>query len=150
MSFIAKLNLKTVQRAMQKDPLIARRNKLLAGITEQKLLLDAMARGEQAQVKKNRWRKNEAGERVSVETTKLIRPWFFQQDNGWYVQCRYGSRILNISAKSNAVFVNKLDEVGGVLKAFEAAANGGELDGAITGAIADKLPTPIKARAKAN
>jgi hypothetical protein len=57
---------------------------------------------------------------------------------------------LNISAKSNAVFVNKLDEVGGVLKAFEAAVSGGELDSAITAAIADKLPTPIKARAKAN
>ena len=46
MSFLAKLNLKTVQRVVQKDPVVARRDKLLAGIAEQMALLDATARGE--------------------------------------------------------------------------------------------------------
>jgi hypothetical protein len=62
---------------------------------------------------------------------KRVRPWFFQQDNGWYVQCRYGSRVLSISGKSNAVFVDKLDEVAAVLDAFAAAAASGELDRAV-------------------
>jgi len=35
MSYIAKLNLKTVQRTVQKDPVLARRDKLMAGIDEQ-------------------------------------------------------------------------------------------------------------------
>ena len=128
MSVLAKLNLKTVQRVVQKDPIIFRRDKLLAGIAEQKLVLDAMVQGEQYEVKAKRWRKNDAGESVLVDVQKRVRPWFFEQDNGWYVQCRYGSRVLSISGKSNAVFVNKLDEVAAVLDAFGAAASGGELD----------------------
>lgn len=108
MSYIAKLNLKTVQRVVQKDPVIARREKLLAGIAEQKLVLDAMARGESYITRVKRWKDDGNGDKVLVEVPKRVRPWFFQQDNGWYVQCRYGSRVLTISGKSNAVFVNKL------------------------------------------
>lgn len=131
MSFLAKLNLKTVQRVVQKDPVIARREKLLAGIAEQKLVLDAMALGNVYETKVKRWRENDMGERVLVEVNKRIRPWFFEQDNGWYVQCRYGSRVLSINGKSNAVFVNKLEEVAAVLAAFGAAAESGELDRAV-------------------
>lgn len=131
MSFLAKLNLKTVQRVIQKDPVIARREKLMAGIAEQKLVLDAMVRGEAYEVPIKRWRENEAGERVQVDASKRIRPWWFEQDNGWYVQCRYGSRILNINGRNNAVFVNKIEDVAAVLGVFRAAAEAGELDKAV-------------------
>ena len=131
MSFLAKLNLKTVQRVIQKDPVIARREKLMAGVAEQKLVLDAMVRGETYEVPVKRWRENEAGERVQVDGAKLVRPWWFEQDNGWYVQCRYGSRILNINGRNNAVFVTRIDEVAAVLEAFRAAAEAGELDKAV-------------------
>ena len=47
------------------------------------------------------------------------------------MQCKYGSRILNIYGKSNAVFVNELADVRPVLEAFYAAAAAGELDKAI-------------------
>lgn len=69
--------------------------------------------------------------RVRVEHEKRVRAWFFQQDNGYYVQCRYGSRVLNINGKSNAVFVDKLEAVAGVLEAFKLAADTGELDKAV-------------------
>lgn len=131
MSHLAKLNLKTVQRVIQKDPVIARREKLIAGLAEQKLVLDAMVRGETYEVPVKRWRENEAGERVQVDGTKRVRPWWFEQDNGWYVQCRYGSRILNINGRNNAVFVNRIDEVAAVLEVFRAAAEAGELDKAV-------------------
>ena len=58
-------------------------------------------------------------------------PWWFEQDNGCYVQCRYGSRILNINGRNNAVFVNRIDEVAAVLEVFRAAAAAGELDKAV-------------------
>jgi hypothetical protein len=60
-----------------------------------------------------------------------VQPWFFERDAGWYVQCKYGSRTLTISGKSNAVFVTKLDEVGAVLDTLAKAAQAGELDKAI-------------------
>ena len=131
MSYLAKLNLKTVQRVVQKDPVIMRRDKLLAGIAEQMLVLDAAGRGESYITKIKRWRTDGNGDKALVEVPKRVRPWFFQQDNGWYVQCRYGSRVLSIAGKSNAVFVNKLDEVAAVLDAFGAAASNGELDRAV-------------------
>lgn len=135
MSYLAKLNLKTVQRVIQKDPVIARRDKLLAGIAEQHFVLDALACAGQYVVQIKRWRENEAGERVLTDVKKRVRPWFFQQDNGWYVQCRYGARILTINGKSNAVFVNKLEDVAGVLDALKAATESGELDGAVLAAM---------------
>ena len=131
MSYLAKLNLKTVQRNVQKDPVIARREKLAAAIDEQGQVLAAALKGEEYSVPTKRWRENEAGERVQVEAQKRIRPWFFAQDGGWYVQCRYGTRVLNINGKSNAVFVEQLGDVQAVLDAFKAAAESGELDKAI-------------------
>lgn len=131
MSHLAKLNLKTVQRNTKKEPVIARRDKLLAAIEEQGRVLAAALNGDEHTVKTKRWQTNDAGERVRVEHDKRVRAWFFEQDGGYYVQCRYGSRILSINGRSNAVFVDKLDDVVGVLKAFKNAAETGELDKAI-------------------
>lgn len=131
MSALAKLNLKTVQRTVKKDPVLARREKLTAAIDEQRKVLAAVVAGEEYTVKTMRWQKNEAGERVCVEHEKRVRAWFFEQDNGYYVQCKYGSRVLSINGKSNAVFVDKLADVAGVLEAFEKAADAGELDKAV-------------------
>ena len=131
MSHLAKLNLKTVQRNVQKDSVIARREKLVAAIEEQSKVLAAALNGDEYTVKTKRWQQNDAGERVRVEHDKRVRAWFFEQDNGYYVQCRYGSRILNINGKSNAVFVDKLADVAGVLEVFKLAAESGELDKAV-------------------
>ena len=63
---------------------------------------------------------------------RTVRPWFFEQDSGWYVQCRYGARVIAADGTNNAVFVKSLDEVAAVLDAFLNAAAAGELDAAIT------------------
>lgn len=131
MSALAKLNLKTVQRTVKQDPVLARRDKLVAAIEEQGRVLAAMLAGDEYTVKSKRWQTNEAGERLRVEHEKRVRAWFFEQDAGYYVQCRYGSRVLNINGKSNAVFVDKLDDVAGVLESFKQAAKAGELDSAV-------------------
>jgi len=88
---------------------------------------------------------------VMVKTHRRIRPWFFEQDGGWYVQCRYGARVIAADGTNNAVFVKSLDEVAGVLDAFLNAAAAGELDGAIT-KVAERQPRikPGAAKAAAN
>ena len=93
---------------------------------------------------------NEHGERVMVKAMRRVRPWFFEQDGGWYVQCRYGARVIAIEG-NNAVFVKTLQEVGAVLEAFSAAAAAGELDTAIT-TVAERQPRlkPGAAKASAN
>jgi hypothetical protein len=136
MSVLAKLNLKTVQRTVSKDPIVARRDKLVAGIEEQLQMAAAALRGERFSVLVTRKVTNDAGERVEQTAEKRARAWFFEQDRGWYVQCRYGARILYLNGKNNAVWVAELREVADVLAAFKAAALAGELDKAVAVAMA--------------
>jgi len=135
MSVLAKLNLKTVHRNVQKDPVVARRDKLVAAIEEQGKVLAAMLAGEQYSVTVQRWKDDADGQRVKVAAQKRVRTWFFEQDGGWYVQCRYGSRVLNINGKSNAVFVDSLGAIQAVLDAFKLAAESGEFDKAVAFAM---------------
>lgn len=136
MSVLAKLNLKTVQRTVAKDPITLRREKLVAGIEEQQRVVEAAMRGESYKVHTNKKVRNEAGERVVVENERTVRAWYFEQDRGYYVQCRYGARILMLNGKNNAVWVEKLKDVAEVLAAFKAAALAGELDKAVAMAMA--------------
>ena len=82
----------------------------------------------------SRWSKNEQGERVQVQHQRVTRAWFFAQDGGHYVQCKYGARPLPLSKDGNAVFVKQLTDVSSVLQAFYAAAAAGEFDSAIASA----------------
>ena len=148
MTHLAKLNFKTVDRSMKRDPIIARRDKLVAGLKEQALVYAAALKGEDHRVERHKWMTNDMGERVLVKTHRRIRPWFFEQGGGWYVQCRYGARVIAIEG-NNAVFVKTLREVGAVLEAFSAAAAAGELDAAIT-KVAERQPRLKPGAAKAS
>ena len=148
MTHLAKLTFKTVDRSTKRDPIIARRNKLVAGLKEQKLVHVAALNKEDHRVERDKWMSNDMGERVLVKTHRRIRPWFFEQGGGWYVQCRYGARVIAIEG-NNAVFVKTLREVGAVLEAFSAAAAAGELDAAIT-KVAERQPRLKPGAAKAS
>jgi len=139
MTQISKLNFKTVERAGgQKDPTQDRRNKLITALDEQKLVLTAKIKGHVHTKQHSKWMTNEQGERVQVKAQRQVKPWFFEQDGGWYVQCRYGARVLLIDGKNNAAFVSKREQVGAVLDAFRAAAQTGELDQAMVHAVQRK------------
>ncbi len=135
MSSLAKLTIKTVSRQTKLSPIEARRNKLLAGIEEQLKVAEAAMRGEEYAVTLSRWGKNEAGERVRVQRQKVVRSWFFAQDGGFYVQCKYGARTIALSKDGNAVFVKQLTDVPTALQAIYAATAAGELDEAITSSV---------------
>ena len=151
MTHLAKLTFKTVDRSSTRDPIIARRDKLIVGLKEQKLVHAATLKKEDHLVERNKWMQNELGERVLVKTHRRIRPWFFEQDGGWYVQCRYGARVIAADGTNNAVLVKTLADVAGVLDAFLNAAAAGELDAAIT-RVAERRPAlkPGAAKAAAN
>ena len=139
MNALAKLNFKTVNKTTQRDPVIARREKLKSGLKEQKLVYAAALEGKDHRVERHKWIDNEQGERVLVKTHRRVRPWFFEQDGGWYVQCRYGARVIAADGTNNAVFVKTLKDVGAVLDVFLAAASAGELDSAIARVMRRKL-----------
>lgn len=134
MSHLAKLTIKTVLRQDTLDPVQARRNKLLAAIEEQLKVAESAIAGKQHLVTVPRWSTNDAGERVRTEHQRVTRAWFFAQDGGHYVQCKYGSKPLPLNKDGNAVFVKSLTEIPSVLQAFYAAAAAGEFDSAIADA----------------
>lgn len=139
MTQLSKLSFKSVERVgAAKDPVQERRTKLVAAVDEQKLVLAAKLKGTDYVVEQKTYTTNEAGERVQQTRQRTIRAWFFEQDGGWYVQCRYGARVLLVDGKNNAAFVSKLEQVGAVLDAFRAAAQEGELDAAIARAAERK------------
>ena len=127
MSQFAKFALKTYAKPVQGDPVQRRRDKIIAAIDVQKLVLAAAIKGDAYSLPA----------KAEGKEPKAVRPWFIAQDGGYYVQCRYGARPLLLDAKNNALFVNKLEEVSAALAAFAAAAKSGELDAAIA-AVADR------------
>jgi len=144
MTHLAKLTFKTVTKSVTRDPVVARRDKLILALREQKSVVDAAVRGEDFTVERSKWMNNAEGERVLVKTQRRVKPWFFEQDGGWYVQCRYGARVISADGKNNAVFVKSVKDVDAVLDALIAATAAGELDAAIS-AAADRKSTKAKA-----
>jgi hypothetical protein len=137
MGHLAKLNFKEFTRNVQTDPVLVRRDKLMAAIDEQQKVLAAALKGESYIISATRTR-NVQGEKVRIEVERTVRPWFFEQDGGWYVQCKYGARPMRLSDKGNAAFVAKLDAVAAVLEALKLAAMSGELDAALASAAKRK------------
>ena len=135
MSSLAKLTIKSVSRRAQISPIEARRNKLLSAIREQLDVADAALRGEQYVVTAPRWTKNDAGDRVRVQRQRVVRAWFFEQDGGFYVQCKYGARALMLSKDGNAIFVKGLADVKVALETLQSAAANGELDAYVAQSI---------------
>jgi hypothetical protein len=82
---------------------------------------------------------NAEGERVSVETTKRVKEWFWTTSNGKInLALRYGSKVLELSKGKNAIEISTGDELIATLSLLKDAVIAGELDDAITNA-SDKL-----------
>jgi len=121
MSHLAKLHFKTVSRIAERDLVIERRAKFVSGAEEQQQVVAAALKG--AVYTKLLKAKGDQPQRE-----RTVRPWFFQKDAGWYLQARYGARVLLIDGKSNAIFAAKLADVDAALAALIEAAKSGELD----------------------
>lgn len=130
MTNLSKLTVKSVVRTSKQDPVMQRRQKLAAGIEEQMKVAAAAMKGESFEKLNKTWVTNDSGEKVLVEKLRKVRAWFFEQDGGWYVQCKYGNKALALG-KGNAVFVKTLKDVAAALETLKAAVEVGELDEAI-------------------
>lgn len=124
MSHLAKLNLSNVQRVAERDPIAARRAKFIGAVNEQRGFLAKALKGEAlTQVIE---RKAEDG--TTTKTERPLRVWFLQQGDNWFLQPRYGARVMLLDGKNNAVQAGKLADVDAILVALGKAADAGELD----------------------
>jgi hypothetical protein len=146
MAPLSKLTLTSYRRAQpNRDPVEERRSKILAALEQQKLVLAAALNGQEHTVTKPVWARDTDGNRQRIEKTHAVRPWFFQDAEGWVVQLKYGARVVPLDADNNAVIVQSLDDVAAVLDIFTKAVAAGELDTALT-ALAQRKKDPSEAR----
>mgnify|MGYP000305926129 CR=1 FL=1 len=139
MSVIAKLKLIASKREHNHNPIIVRRNKLALKLDEQLELCTAQIEGRLYAPKRIKTVTNADGERVSVETTKRVKEWFWTTSTGKInLAVRYGSKVLELSKGKNAIELSTGEELIATLSLLKDAVIAGELDDAITNA-SDKL-----------
>ena len=138
MTSLKTLTFKTIERNRRASEIIARRQKLIVKLEEQQKVLEHHMKGEQCVVTGPKWMRNNHGERVLVQKQRVIRPWFFERDGGYYLQVKYGTRILSVDGVHNAIFVEAISDLNRVLTELITAAEAGELDAAIAQAIKPK------------
>ena len=106
-----------------------RRNKLIKQLQEQRSIAIAEAAGETHVVKRQRWIKSEAGERVRVETEKRLKPWWTAQADGHLLlTVRWGPGAIAWEPGKAAIAVGESGKLIGVLDKLIAATQAGELD----------------------
>jgi len=80
----------------------------------------------------NRWETNDAGERVVVEKTKPIKPWWFTDSRGdVFLTVRVGHKKIEFEKGKTAIRVGTKDKLESVLNTVIAATQSGELDAMI-------------------
>ena len=132
------LTFKTIARNRRESEITARRQKLIVKLEEQQKVLEHHIKGERYAVARPKWMQNDHGERVLVQKQHIIRPWFFERDGGYYLQVKYGTRILSVDGVHNAIFVEAISDLKGVLSELIAATQASELDDAIAQALKPK------------
>ena len=132
------LTFKTIERNRRESEITARRQKLILKLEEQQKVLERHMNGEQYVVTRPKWMQNDRGERVLVQKQRVIHPWFFEKDSGYYLQVKYGTRILSVDGIHNAIFVEAISDLSGVLSKLITATEAGELDTAIAQALKSK------------
>ena len=138
MASLKTLTFKSIVRNRRESEIAARRRKLIVKLEEQQKVLEHHLKGERYTVTRPKWMSNNHGERVLVQKQHIIRPWFFERDGGYYLQVKYGTRILSVDGVHNAIFVEAISDLRGVLSELIAATKVGELDGAIAQALKPK------------
>ena len=135
MSLLSTLELVNSKKMLKNNPIVHRRNKLVAKIHEQLELCEAKKNGLVYAPKKLRTYVNkQTGERMTVEAVKRIKEWYWTADDGSiHLSVKYGSKVLPLSkAGSNAIVCANKDVLITTLKQLKTAVLDGELDEAIT------------------
>jgi hypothetical protein len=135
MSTLSNLKLVVGKRHQTVSPIVHRRNKLITKLHEQIELCEAKQIGNTYAPKCFKTYTNkQTGEKMTVETVKRVKEWFWISDNGKInLNVRYGAKTLPLNKKgANAIECSNGEELINTLKSLKLAVTNGELDDAIT------------------
>ena len=128
MSVLKSLSFVAVPKNTAADPKLARRNKFIVQLMQQREL----AADEGYTVKRQKWVKQEDGSRQLVDLPKRVKRWWRMDGSGnCYLILKYGNKIVAPMPDKAAIAVGDRSKLAEVLDAVIAAAKAGELDNAI-------------------
>ena len=133
MELLKTLKLTQYQRSKTNNPILQRRIKLAAGISEQIQL----AKNPNYKPISVRTVADDSGKVREVEVSRrVLRWWRVGADGTVELTIRYGSRVLELAKDMDAVELANVDELVPVLEQFKAAAERGEMDEMIAAQLA--------------
>ena len=135
MELLKTLKLIRYQRNSTRNPVLQRRTKLAAGISEQiQLAENPNYKSHSVQTVAD-----DSGELRKVEVGKrVLRWWRVGADGTVELTVRYGSRVLELAKGMDAVELASTDELVPLLEQFKAAAERGEMDDMIAAQLAKR------------
>ncbi len=133
MTSLASLKLVTAKKP-NKSPAVGRRNKLCTKLIEQIKLATATINGETYSPTRLKAVTNAEGNRVQVAQPKRIKPWWFTEAGKTYLQIKYGAKVLQLTAKANAIEVANDEALVAALETVKSLIIAGELDAQIEAA----------------
>ena len=128
MSTLNTLKLVAAKPQRENNPVIQRRQKLLAKLDEQIALAAAKAAGTVYTAMRSKRVKDDAGNVSVVQQPKRVKAWFWAVDGGKVcVAVKYGNKVVELAKGKTAVETNAI-ELEGVLITLKKVVEGGELD----------------------
>ena len=126
---ISALKLISAKRSYTQQPIQQRRSKLSKRIWEQIELANARTENKEYAPTRFKSYKSSDGTINTVEQRKRVKQWWWEQANGKIaLSIRYGSKVIALNAKSNAVEVNTMTDLINALNVIKVAVEAGELD----------------------
>ena len=128
MSTLNTLKLVAAKPQRENNPVVQRRQKLLAKLDEQIALAAAKAAGTVYTAMRSKRVKDANGNVSVTQQPKRLKAWFWAVDGGKVcVVLRYGNKVIELAKGKTAVETNAI-ELEGVLITLKKVVEGGELD----------------------
>lgn len=110
------------------DDVKRRRNKLLEKLEEQKEIAKADMAGAEYKATKKIWITNDDGVKEQVERERRLTRWYWRSNDSWFLQLRYGARVMDLGKGRNAIEVKNEKELLTTMDTCLEAVKAGELD----------------------
>jgi len=105
-SLLSKLKVTTRPENAKANPLLSKRERLLAKLDQQRNMARCYVNDEVYTVYKEKWvNDQETGERTKTRIAKNVRPWFYKRNNCYFFEVRYANKPLELSKGMHAVEV---------------------------------------------
>ena len=124
------------------NPINVKRNKLITRLNEQRAMVQCLLENTEFTAYKNVFViDEETNEKRKVKRPKRIRPWFYQSEDNYYFEIKYGNKPLEVEKRKPAIEVGSKENLLTVIDAITDAAKEGFLDNELK-----KVKGPVKTK----